>query len=76
MTDFTEDLIINMGLFGVFLLILAVGGVIADYVFPHIPPLQRWLDSLPDYEDDEEEMEWVEAQRRRRTARRQKHGRF
>lgn len=34
--------------------VLGVGGVIADYVLPHIPFVRRYLDSLPGYEDDEE----------------------
>ena len=37
-----------------FLLVLGVGGLIADYVFPYIPFIQRFLDSLPDWEDEEE----------------------
>ena len=39
-----------------YLMLLCIGGLIADYVLPHIPPLQRWLDSLPPYEDDYEDM--------------------
>ena len=35
-----------------YLLILFVGGLIADHVFPHIPFIQRFLDSLPDWEDE------------------------
>jgi hypothetical protein len=35
--------------------LLAVGGFIADYIFPHIPPLQRWIDTLPMLQDDESE---------------------
>lgn len=38
-----------------FMLLLGIGGLIADYVLPHIPIVNRWLDSLPDYDDDEEE---------------------
>ena len=40
-----------------YLAMLCVGGFIADYVLPHIPPLQRCLDSLPPYEDDYEDEE-------------------
>ena len=40
-----------------YLAMLCVGGFISDYVLPHIPPLQRWLDSLPPYEDDYEDKE-------------------
>jgi len=36
-----------------FMLLLCVGGLIADYVFPRIPFLNRWLESLPDYDDEE-----------------------
>lgn len=36
-----------------YLLILFVGCLIADYVFPHIPFIQRFLDSLPDWEDED-----------------------
>ena len=37
-----------------FMLILCVGCFIADYVFPHIPFLNRWLDSLPEFEEEDE----------------------
>lgn len=37
-----------------YLALLCVGGIIADYVLPNIPAVQRWLDSLPPYEDDYE----------------------
>lgn len=36
-----------------YLLILSVGCLIADYVFPRIPFIERFLDSLPAFEDDE-----------------------
>ena len=38
--------------------VLLVGCLIADYVFPHIPFIERFLDSLPEWEeyDDEEEV--------------------
>ena len=35
--------------------ILALGGFVADYVFPHIKPLERWRESLPLYGDDADE---------------------
>lgn len=52
-------------LISVFLIILGIGGFIADYIFPHIGPLQRYIDSLPmldDYEDPNEEIDilWEE----------------
>lgn len=42
------DAIIWLGILAAFLLILAVGGLIADYVFPLIPPLDRWINRLAD----------------------------
>lgn len=69
--DMIEEAVVDMIILAGFLAVLGVGGVIADLVLPHIPFIQRYLDSLPDYEDDEElyqqEMERV---RRRRAARR------
>lgn len=54
--------IILFGLMGV----LGIGGLIADYVFPRIGPLNRWLDSLPGYEDDDEVYEQYLADLRAR----------
>lgn len=31
---------------------LLISGLIADYVFPHIPFIERYLDSLPDWDED------------------------
>lgn len=33
---------------------LAVGCIVADYIFPRIPFIQRWLDTLPDWDEEEE----------------------
>lgn len=60
--------IILLGLFSV----LGIGGLIADYVFPRIGPLNRWLDSLPGYEDDDEVYEQYLADLRARRAARQR----
>ena len=38
-----SELLILMGLFAV----LAIGGLITDYIFPHIEPINRFIDSLP-----------------------------
>lgn len=32
---------------GGFLFTLALGGLVADYIFPRIKPLERFLDTLP-----------------------------
>ena len=39
-----------------FLLGLTLGlcGIVADYVLPHIPFIVRYIDTLPDWEDDAE----------------------
>lgn len=34
-------------------MVFEIGGLIADFAFPHIPFIQRWLDSLPDWDDEE-----------------------
>lgn len=51
--ELIDEAVVDLALLTGFLLILAVGGLIADYVLPHIPFIQRWLDSLPDWEDEE-----------------------
>ena len=55
-----------------FLVVLGVGAFIADVIFPRIPFLNRWLDSLPDYEDDDEVYEQYLAERRARRIARQR----
>ena len=50
-----DDLAIFLGYTSAILLILGIGGLIADYVFPHIPFIQKYLDSLPDWDDEEEQ---------------------
>ena len=36
------------------LITLGMGGLVADYIFPHIKPLERFLDSLPMMDNEEE----------------------
>ena len=47
------ELSVNTVLLVGFLLILGIGCLIADFVFPHIPFIQRWLDSLHDWHDEQ-----------------------
>lgn len=68
--EFMADLAINLAILCVFLLVLGAGCLIADFVFPHIPFLQKWLESLPEYEDDMEIASLYEEERRERRARR------
>jgi hypothetical protein len=48
-----SDLVIFLGYTAAILLILGIGGLIADYVFPHIPFIERLIDSLPEWDDEE-----------------------
>lgn len=65
------EAIVDLMVLVVFLTVIGVGALIADYVLPHIPFIQRYLDSLPDYEDDEELYQQEMARfRRRRNGRR------
>lgn len=68
--EFMADLAINLAILCVFLLVLGVGCLIADFVFPHISFIQKWLDSLPEYEDDVEIARLYEDERRERRAQR------
>ena len=52
--DLIGEAVVGLALMAGFLAVLGVGGLVADYVFPHIPFIQRYLDSLPDWDDEEE----------------------
>lgn len=68
--DLIGEAVVDLMILAGFLVVLGIGALIADYVFPHIPFIQRYLDRLPDYEDDEEvERQYGEEQRQRRLAR-------
>lgn len=68
-----DEVVVYLAVFAAYLGILGIGGIIADYVLPHIPLLCRWIDSLPEKEDDNEicrrEMERVRRNRAERTRR-------
>lgn len=67
--DLIGEAVVDLMILDGFLVVLGIGALIADYVFPHIPFIQRYLDRLPDYEDDEEvERQYREEQRQRRLA--------
>lgn len=53
--ELIDEAVVNLLLLAGFLIVLGVGGLVADYVFPHIPFIQRYLDSLPDWDDEEEQ---------------------
>lgn len=50
--EFMGELVINLAILSVILSVLGVGGLIADYVFPHIPFIEKFVDSLPNGEED------------------------
>ena len=50
-----EGVFIMTVYFAVFAGLMGIGAIIVDYIFPHIRPIQRWLDSLPDWEDERHE---------------------
>ena len=37
-----------------FLVVLGIGAFVADHILPRIQFVQRYLDSLPDWDDEEE----------------------
>ena len=51
--ELLDEAVVALAILTGYLLILFVGGLIADYVFPHIPFIQRFLDSLPDWKDED-----------------------
>lgn len=76
--ELAEEGVVCLLILTSYLLVLGIGCLIADFVFPHIPFIERFLDSLPEFEDDEEldrlERERIrcrrEARRKARDARR------
>ena len=48
------DAVVTLAIISGYLLILGVGCLIADFVFPHIPFIERYLESLPDWDDEED----------------------
>ncbi len=68
--DTIDEAIVCLGILAGFLALLALGGFLADYVLPHIPFVQRYIDSLPEYEDDTEIAAQYEAEFRERATRR------
>ena len=50
--ELLDEAVVALAILTGYLLILFIGCLIADYVFPHIPFIQRFLDSLPGWEDE------------------------
>lgn len=47
-----DEAVVDLAVLNLLLLILAAGCAVADHVFPKVPFIRRYLDSLPEYEDD------------------------
>ena len=47
-----EDLVLFLVYATVLNGVLCVGCLVADYIFPHIPFIERYLESLPDWDED------------------------
>lgn len=43
---------VEFAIFSVYMWILGIGGLVADYILPHIAPLARYIDSLPMMQED------------------------
>lgn len=53
--ELIDEGIVCLALLYGFLFVLGVGGILADYVLPRIPAFKRWMDSLPDWDDENED---------------------
>ena len=75
--DLIGEAVVDLMVLAGFMAVLGIGALIADYVFPHIPFIQRYLDSLPDYEDDEElyQQELARIRRKRNALRNRRNAR-
>lgn len=51
--DFVADAVANLLILCGFLMVLGIGGLIADFIFPYIPFIDKYLDNLPDWDDEE-----------------------
>ena len=51
--DMLGEAVVGLAILTGLLLILTVGCIIADYVFPHIPFIERFIDSLPIWDDED-----------------------
>ena len=63
--ELVEEGVVCLLILGGYLFVLCVGCLIADFVFPRIPLIERFLDRLPEFEDDEE-LDRLERERIRR----------
>ena len=69
--DLIGEAVVDLVILAGFMAVLGIGTLIADHVILRIPFVRRFIDSLPDYEDDEElyQNEMARIHRRRRANR-------
>lgn len=60
--ELIDEGVVCLLILSVYLFILCAGCLIADFVFPHIPFIERFLESLPEFEDDVE-LDRIERER-------------
>ena len=51
--DLVDESMVSLVIISGYLFALSVGCLIADFVFPHIPFIERFLNTLPDWEDED-----------------------
>lgn len=51
--DLVDEAMVSLAIISGYLFVLGVGCFIADFVFPHIPFIERFLNTLPDWEDED-----------------------
>lgn len=51
--DLVDEAVVSLAIISGYLFVLGVGCLIADFVFPHIPFIERFLNTLPDWEDED-----------------------
>lgn len=49
------DAVVALAIVAGYLTVLCVGCIVADYVLPHIPFIERFLDRLPGAEGEDDE---------------------
>lgn len=48
------DTVTGLAILSVYFFLLGLGGIVAEHILPHISLLDRYFDTLPDWEDDGE----------------------
>lgn len=51
--ELAGDLVVNLAILTGYLLVLCAGCFVADYILPKIPFVERFLDTLPDWDEEE-----------------------